>query len=694
MLQPFLKTFLAICGLMVLGASTLGMGATVRSDHTEVELVTTAAAIQPGAPFWIALRMKMDAGWHTYWKNPGAAGLPTTIKWELPSGLSAGPLRWPVPSIFETGGLVTYGYSGETLLLTRMFPTQELPLGQEVVIKARVTWLECKDVCIPGEADLTLKLPVQETTDLEYRDQWRDASFETTRAHWPQPNSSWRVNAFHHPGQITLVLTSEHAPVPTIEKAYLFSADARIDANAPQPLKVGEEGVALHLTPNPFAAPRGESLAGVLSLKTASGPVYLEIDSFLNESPQPPAVEGRLLAAITLPLLLLAFVGGAVLNLMPCVFPILGLKVMSFVQQAGAGRRKVVLHGLVFTLGVLISFWVLAAALIILRTGGSELGWGFQLQSPAFVWTLTVILFAFGLNMSGVFEVGQSAVGIGSQLTTKGGLTATFFSGVLATVVATPCSAPFLAPALGVALALNPLESVIVFTSIGLGLALPYLLLSLFPQLMELLPRPGAWMETLKQSMAFLLYASVGYLLWVLTAQVGESHLLNIFIGLVVIAVACWVYGRWSQSDFSASVRRCGLLATLVLLVGGLYLGYAADSDPIEWIPWSPGKAADLHAQGVPVYVDFTARWCATCQVNKRVVFGSKTVQEAFREKGIVALKADWTQKTPQITKALEGFGRSAVPLNVLYIPGQHTPVILPELLTPATVLEALESLP
>ncbi|MFH1497222.1 MAG: cytochrome c biogenesis protein CcdA, partial [Verrucomicrobiota bacterium] len=318
--------------------------------------------------------------------------------------------------------------------------------------------------------------------------------------------------------------------------------------------------------------------------------------------------------------LALALVGGLILNLMPCVFPVLGIKILGFVNQAGGDRRKVTLHGLAFTGGVLASFWVLAGVLAVLRAGGSELGWGFQLQSPAFVFAMAVVMLVFALSMSGVFEFGLSATGVGSGLQRKEGVAGSFFTGVLATVVATPCSAPFLAPALGAALALPTGQGFAVFTMIAVGLSLPYLLLSIFPRAVKLLPRPGAWMETFKQAMAFPLYATVGYLLWVLAGQAGEQALLRVFLGLTVIALGVWLYGRYATPVAPAARRRVGVIGGLLLLAAGMALGWPRPPAPdaIVWEEWAPGRAEQLQAEGRPVYVDFTARWCATCQTNKQ----------------------------------------------------------------------------
>ena len=378
---------------------------------------------------------------------------------------------------------------------------------------------------------------------------------------------------------------------------------------------------------------------------------------------------------------------------MPCVFPVLGIKILGFVNQAGADRRKVTLHGLVFVLGVLVSFWVLAGALLVLRAGGKELGWGFQLQEPGFVFALAVFLLVFALNLSGLFEIGLSAMGVGAGLLTKSGYSGSFFSGVLATVVATPCSAPFLAPALGAALALSAAESLTVFTAIALGLSVPYLLLSIFPAAVKLLPRPGAWMETFKQLMAFPLYATVGFLVWVLAGQTkdDDNGLLKVLFGLVLVAMAAWAYGRWTQHGGSAGRRRFGHAFAAVLIAAGVVVGYPTKpSKDIVWEKWSPETVTRLRAEGKTLYVDFTARWCATCQSNKALVFSSTAVREALRRQGVVLLKADWTSRDPQITEALAAFHRSAVPMDLIYAPGRDAPVILPELLTPDLVLTGL----
>ncbi|CAN5689961.1 hypothetical protein BH11VER1_BH11VER1_39240 [soil metagenome] len=411
--------------------------------------------------------------------------------------------------------------------------------------------------------------------------------------------------------------------------------------------------------------------------------------SVSSASKAAPKVE-RTLAS----LLMLAFVGGLILNIMPCVFPVLGIKIMSVVNQSGEDRRQVVLHGLAYTLGVLVSFWALASILLALRAAGGQIAWGFQLQSPIFVFLLTVFLFAFGLNMAGLFEVGSSAVGVGSDLTRKSGLGGSFFSGLLATVVATPCAAPFLAPALAYALSLNAIPSLLFFTVIGLGLASPYLILSLFPKLVGLLPRPGAWMESFKQAMSFLMFATAAFLVWTLAGMVDEYGLLKTLLGLVIVSLACWIYGRWSVPYKSTSTRIKAVVLSLLLLLGGLNLAWpeAKNHDGLQWQEWSPEKVQSLRDEKKPVYIDFTARWCATCQTNK-LTYRSKPLQEEFKRRGIVTLKADWTNNDPRITQALADLDKAAVPVNILYVPDRKEPVMLPEILTVEVVKTALAEL-
>ena len=383
--------------------------------------------------------------------------------------------------------------------------------------------------------------------------------------------------------------------------------------------------------------------------------------------------------------LLFAFIGGLILNVMPCVFPVLGIKVLGVVQQAGEDRRQVVLHGLAYTLGVLVMFWALGLLVISLGKG-----WGFQLQSPGFVFSLAVFFMIFALNMAGVFEIGASAIGVGAELQSRQGLGGSFFSGLLATIVATPCSAPFLGTALPFAVSLPAAPAMLMFSSIGMGLASPFLLLSIAPDLMRFLPRPGAWMESFKQGLSFLLFGTVGYMVWVLTGMMQDLPMLFVLLALVLVSLGCWIYGRWSPAHLPTRTRRIGMITALMALVAGMALGWPRPQ--AKWEPWSPQKVAELRAARTPVYIDFTAQWCLTCQVNKRV-YKDAGLKALFEKHKVALLKADWTNEDETIRKALTDLGKAAVPVNVLYIPGREEPHILPELLTVENVTVALKML-
>jgi thiol:disulfide interchange protein len=383
--------------------------------------------------------------------------------------------------------------------------------------------------------------------------------------------------------------------------------------------------------------------------------------------------------------LLFAFIGGLILNVMPCVFPVLGIKVLSVVQQAGENKRQVLFHGLAYTFGVLVCFWALGALVITLGKA-----WGFQLQSPGFVYGLGAFFLIFGLSMAGLFEIGASAVGVGQNLQSQHGLGGSFFSGLLAVVVATPCSAPFLGPALGYTVTLPAFQALVMFSMIGLGLASPFLVLAIFPKLVSALPRPGAWMESFKQGLSFLLFGTVVFLIWVLTGMVQGQPLLFSMLGLVLIAFGCWVYGRWSLPHKPARTRLIAVILALLSIGGGLYAGWPVKED--KWAEWSPEKVAELRAANQPVYIDFTAQWCVTCQFNKPV-YKNEALKKLIAEKKVVLLKADWTNEDPRITKALSDLGKAAVPVNVLYLPGKTEPVVLPELLTVDNVSKALNQI-
>ena len=703
---------ISFCALALAALLPLSRGA---ESHVKASLVPANASIQPGKPFTVALRFVHDPHWHTYWSNPGT-GLATSLAWHLPPGWVAGEIQWPAPHLLidHSGGIIGNGYEGELFLPVTITPPADLKPGTTVELSADADWLMCEEICVPGKATVKLTLPVAAGASLP--DQTWGKKVGETLSGLPvaAPLLPWDTTATHDTKSVTLHV------IPRLPGAsfkprdlHFFSEDGFVAFDQPQVVtEEGHGGFVLTLPISPDGPKDPEKLLGVLTSETGwlGGAIRgLRIEApFAANAPTlftahsspiapPPASSG--LAGT----LLLALIGGMILNLMPCVFPVLGIKILGFVNQAGHERGKVIAHGLMFALGVLLSFWTLATVLAVLRAGGSQLGWGFQLQSPAFVFVLAAAMLVFGMNMSGVFEIGLSATSVGGELQTKSGLAGSFFTGVLATVVATPCSAPFLAPALGAALSLSTAESFAIFTAIAIGLSLPYLLLSIFPAAVKLLPRPGAWMETFKQFMAFPLYATVGYLIWVLAGQTGEESFQSVLFGLVLIAMGVWVYGRWNAPGASAGRARFGVIGLLVLLAAGTWLGWpqnaaaksaaamASGAPEIVWDKWSPETVAKLRGENRIVYVDFTARWCATCQANKKLVFHNDEVLKYFHDQNIATLRGDWTNQDPMITAELAKYHRSAVPFNVIWKPGQDAPTLLPELLTPGTVLDALK---
>jgi thiol:disulfide interchange protein/DsbC/DsbD-like thiol-disulfide interchange protein len=690
----------------------------VKNGSVVAQLVTDAAAIVPGQPFTVALRLQHQPHWHSYWIAAGT-GYPTSLAWTLPEGFKAGDIQWPTPHVVKDGeGKITgNGYENEAYMLVEITPPATLAAGTTVKLTATAEWLMCETVCMPGDAKLELSLPAAAAGAADAK--WTQAITDA-RAKLPDASTGWALTATHDGTTATLRLRPQAGTTHQPKELHFFAADGFTDYAKPAVVRADNGGWVLELPLDAAADKATARLTGVLASANgwAEGAGYdgLAIDvPFTKDAPKTAAVTAPSSGAAAQPAnpaalppaagsllgtLFLALVGGLVLNLMPCVFPVLGIKILGFVNQSGSDKAKIVRHGLVFTAGVLVSFWALAGALLALRAGGAQLGWGFQLQSPAFVFGMAVFLLIFALNLSGLFEVGLAATGVGGSLQMQQGYAGSFFTGALAVLVATPCSAPFLAPALGAALSLSAFESLLVFTAIAVGLALPYLLLSIFPSALKFLPRPGAWMETFKQFMAFPLYATVGWLLWVLAGQTkdDDNALLLIAFGFVLVAMAAWAYGRFGQAHGKPGRQLFGRVAAAALLAGGLYTGWpspaqaapAAGGYQVVWEKWSPAAITAAQAAGKFVYVDFTARWCATCQTNKAAVFHNDELLAEFGRRGVVLLRGDWTNKDPLITAELARWNRSAVPFNLLYAPGQTEPTILPELLTPGIVLKAL----
>lgn len=683
--------------------------APVQRPHIEVELIAEKNALIPGQTATIALRLKADKHWHTYWKNPGDSGLPTRITWTLPAGFEPGPIQWPAPQRIDVGPLTNFGYEGEVFLLTDIRVPATLAVGTTVPISARADWLVCEEICIPGDASFNLALPVSQQADPD--PVWADA-IERSRAGLPRAIEGWNLNAHLRGGDIVLQLRSTGAQSPRLHNLIFFpDEDGWIGNASPQRMLRTSQGYELRVASAPALDAGRGTLAGLLvaqpglSKGVGAATVAVTLESATDLVAEELALEAQSEPEKGIGLavaLALALLGGVILNLMPCVFPVVSIKVLGFVEQARGSPASLRAHGIAFALGVLLSFWTVAGILLGLRAQGEALGWGYQLQSPPVVAALAVLFFVLALNLSGLFQIGTALQSLGGGLRLRNPYADSALAGILATIVATPCTAPFMGAALGFAMVQSPPAAMLVFTSLALGMAAPYLLLSFFPALLRRLPRPGKWMETLKQVLAFPLYLTVVWLAWVLGRQVGVDAVAGLAAGLTLIGAALWMLGRWRRPHIRPGARRVITATALLLAVAGVALAWpghvapepavAEDTDG-PWKPWSEAAVAEARASGKAVFVDFTAAWCVTCQVNKRLVLDSDTVEARLQRDDVVLLRADWTNQDANITAALRSLGRIGVPVYAVYPAGSDdsAPTLLPELLTKDKVLEAIE---
>ena len=678
------------------------------SPHSDAQLVAEVQSVRPGESFEVGLWMTMEPDWHSYWINPGDAGMPTEVQWRLPEGFEAGPIRWPFPERIDQPPLASYGYSHEVLLPMQITPPADFQ-GESVTLEGTAVWLICADICLPAEQEVSLTLPVGEAAP-EADPAWADA-FAATRNTYPAAVEGWNVHATATETGYRLEMTQSGDGAvgfsADLSGAFFFVDEKAVLQHAEvQEFRKTGNGYTVDLLASDFATEIPTRLSGALVLR--EGETWDGIHRALTVDAPIDGVQIAAQATSTasmslLVALLFAFIGGLILNLMPCVFPILSIKILGFVQGRDHSRATLRNHGLVFGLGVIVSFLLLAGVLLALRAGGEQLGWGFQLQSPWLIGGLALLMFALGLMLVGVFEVGFGLASAGGRLDNRQGLGGAFWSGVLATVVATPCTAPFMGAALGYALAQPALSSLLVFAVLGIGMATPYVLLSSFPQWIERLPKPGRWMETLKQALAFPLFATAVWLVWVFGLQTGINGAAFLLLAMTLFALGTWILGRWGLPTNSPKQRWIARTAVAVALLLGIaatgvgvrqqadaHATQAADSD---WRVFDPAEVDRLVSAGQPVFIDFTAAWCLSCQANKAVALNATSVQNAFRDKGVIRFRADWTQRDPVITAALEGFGRSGVPLYVLYPPNGE-PILLPVILRAGIVTDALNQLP
>ena len=741
-------SFYILCSILPLSLTfgqespPLPSGTGSKKHHTSVELISSVQSVSPGSTFTVGILMKMDKGWHTYWKNSGEAGLPTTVKWKLPKGFAAGEIIWPLPHKYnETGEVLTYGYADENMLLVDIVVPENAGARSSIVLRADVEWLECENICVPGSASVDLTLPVAKGPAIpdhvslfaKYRAEvplsYSDRSAFTFTSSLsrdaidiviePKPGFSFVVNdqtpdLYPEPinelamGRTKVTSTPSgatlHVPLSVYEKtdrSFVFGGA----------IVCQMEGEKRQATVIEVPLPR-EFCAG-LPIAGEAAPSQNILDEQFS-TVQPAGGEQPLYLY-----LLYAFVGGLLLNIMPCVLPVIGLKIFGLVKMAGDDKPKVKRLGWMFSLGILASFLALAILVIVLKSAGEQVGWGFQFQEPLFVIAMATVVFAFGLSLFGVYEInlpGTAVAGVGDAVAkagkSGGGYTASFSEGVFATILATPCTAPILGTALGFAFSQPAGIILLIFTSTATGMALPYLLLTTKPGWMRFLPKPGEWMVTAKQFMGFLMMATLVWLLYVLGKQLGMEGVIWTSAFLLCVGIACWLIGRFATLVSSrASSIRTWIAATIVVVAGywiflesildvrSLVAGVPAmaqtssgNSHGIEWQPFSIEKLNARLQENKTVFIDFTAEWCLTCKVNEKTVLADEQVIQRFKSAGIVPFRADWTTRNPDITRLLSKFGRSGVPLYVIFPAGKvNQPIVLPEVITSGIVIEAID---
>jgi thiol:disulfide interchange protein DsbD len=682
--------------LCIAAPATFAASNSADALHLHVQIIAPAAQLSPGASSEAGLYFKLEPGWHVYWQNAGDSGEPPHIQWTLPDGITAGPLQFPAPQRLPLGPLMDFGYENEVLFPFSLDVAISVRAGP-VALHAKVAWLVCREVCIPGKAELEVDRVISAagaqvaavspdfvSADGEIYDRL------VGRLPTPLPGGDSAVFQSTASGFRLAVSTGRRE-----SQAEFFPEDQNVlDNPAPQIVAPTKTGLVLDLKKDSSLTANPAQLKGVIEL---SGGRNYEIAAM----PGTVAVPATFSLAALARIVGFAFLGGLLLNLMPCVFPVLFLKGLALVNSGNEEKHKLRAHGFVYTFGILLSFWALVALLLGLRAAGATLGWGFQFQSPVFLSLMAALLFFLGLSLAGQFEIGLTLTSAGGSLAEKQGYAGSFFTGVLAVVVATPCTAPFMGAAIGYAFAQPAAVTFAVFTALALGLAAPYVALTLQPAWTRLLPKPGAWMEILKQAISVPIFATVIWLAWVVANAYGATLLAALLGSFLLLAIAGWFLGRWPAKMWATVVA--GLIAvgaaglSLFSAVGQTYSRtevVTVKAGPGMWQPWSADAVQKALAAGQPVFVDFTASWCLSCQVNERVALDRPEVAQAFAAANVLLLRADWTREDPAITQALTDLGRSGVPVYALYTPGQSTPQLLPQVLTPGIVMDAVAQLP
>jgi len=691
--------------LFLWSASGLAYSQALGPEHVKLALVAETSGATPGSTIYVAVAQDIERGWHTYWRNPGDVGEATEIAWTLPPGWRAGDIVWPAPERLPVGPLMDYGYEGEVLLAAPLVVPASATPGQTAHVSAAVSLLVCADTCVPQTSRLSLDLPIVAGEAAPDPDWGERITGDLMAA--PKP-AGLAATYQLTPGALKIAVTGPDLRDRRGADAYFFPYEGGIiDQAKPEAIDLGEQGLTFTLAPGDLA-PKG-ALAGVVvqGVLETDGRAY-EVTAKAGPPPPGSSGLGPPAARRTLDLptaAFFAFLGGLILNLMPCVFPILSMKAAALVarpHEAAYARRQ----GLAFFTGALTAFMALALIIIVLRDGGQAVGWGSQLQPPLVTAALSLVMLAAALDLSGVFEIGASLQGLGGGLAARADLVGGVFTGALAVVVAAPCTAPFMGPAVGYALTAQRLSTALaVFAALAVGFTLPFTALAFTPWLWRRLPKPGPWMDAFKKALALPMYGTAAWLLWVLTAQTDRRGVAAALAAAILLVLAAWIYGRAQRRMAAgrAAPRRLAA-AGIALVLAALTIGLAPFPPPptnaagqavfakIPSQPWSPERLAALRAQDRPVFVDFTAAWCVTCQLNEVVALNTEEAASAFKRTGAVLLRADWTNRDGAIAKALADEGRAGVPLYLVYGADGGAPKILPQLLSAGAVAQALDA--
>jgi thiol:disulfide interchange protein len=713
--MTFRRFLIALAAASLLPAAALAQGnakSVVMTERVRAELMAHAPdGVTPGKEVWVGLQLKHQPEWHTYWKNSGDSGLPTQLQWTLPPGVIAGDIAWPTPKKIPIGNLANYGYEGTVLLPVPLKITPDFKpsvLGRDVEVKLKASWLVCKKECIPEDGEFSLKIPATSTTAINA------AAFEAAFKAQPRPVLAGTGVITESHARIAgdaLELSVQGLPVSLRGKQLAFYPEtAEVVENA-APITQGWNGAAwtarISLSAQRSASPT--VMPVVLAAGDESYRAELKVQGSWPTVAAPAGLSPALQAALqsnaasaVVPApsltfaaaLIGALLGGLILNLMPCVFPILAIKVVGFTRHAD-DRRAHRVAGLAYTGGVIVSFLALGALMLALRAAGEQLGWGFQLQSPAVVTVLAALFTLIGLNLAGLFEFGAFLPSGVAAMEARHPVANAFLSGVLAVAIASPCTAPFMGASLGFAVGLPAVQALLVFAMIGVGMALPYLAASWVPVVARMLPRPGAWMDTFRKLMAFPMFATVAWLVWVLGQQSGIDGAGALLGLLVVMSMLVWALTLRGRTRAVVAAMSLAFLGALAWTTGSTITQappakVAGAEGP--WQAWEPGRVEQVLASGQPVFVDFTAAWCVTCQYNKKTTLARDDVMSDLAAKKVALLRADWTRRDPAITAALSQLGRNGVPVYVFYGVGKP-PVVLSEVLSAQEVRDAIANL-